>query len=42
MSDSVDKHPDKCAIMFKSEAFMKMPEYPMLVEGILIEFLADI
>lgn len=40
-SDSVYENPDKCEIMYKSEAFLRMPKYPMLVEGILIEFLAD-
>ncbi len=27
--------------MYESEAFKKMPNYPMLVEGVMIEFLAD-
>ncbi len=27
--------------MYESEAFKKMPKYPMLVEGVMIEFLAD-
>ncbi len=28
-------------MMYESEAFKKMPNYPMLVEGVMIEFLAD-
>ncbi len=32
---------DKSLMMYKSEAFKKMPGYPMFVEAVMIEFLAD-
>ncbi len=37
-SDLDDENSDKCLMMYKSEAFMKMPKYPMLVEGVMTEF----
>ncbi|XP_058617745.1 uncharacterized protein LOC131531182 isoform X1 [Onychostoma macrolepis] len=40
-SDLNNEDSDKCLMMYKSGAFKKMPNYPMLIEGVLIEFLAD-
>ncbi len=39
-SDLNDENSDEC-LMYESEAFKKMPNYPMLVEGVMIEFLVD-
>ncbi len=36
-----DYNSDKSLMMFKSEAFKRMPRYPMFVEGVMIEFLAN-
>ncbi len=40
-SELNDDNSDKSLIMYKSEAFKKMPRYPMFVEGVMIEFSAD-
>ncbi len=40
-SELNDENSDKSLMMYKSEAFKKMPRYPMFVEGVMIEFLAD-
>ncbi len=40
-SELNDENSDKSLMMYKSEAFKKMLRYPMFVEGVMIEFLAD-
>ncbi len=40
-SELNDENSDKSLMMYKSEAFKKMPRYPMFVERVMIEFLSD-